>query len=48
MELIAPQLPWQQAKEELWRSCASLGDAGTKEKEQNIQNAILKQGTEII
>jgi hypothetical protein len=48
MGLIVPHLPWQQAKDELWRSCASLGDPGTKEKEHNIQNAIFEQGTDMI
>ena len=48
LELIEPQLPWEQAKEKLWRSCASLGDAGTKEKELNIQKAIFEQGKDVI
>jgi hypothetical protein len=48
MELIAPELPWEQAKEELWRSCSSLGEPGTKEKEANIQKAILEQGIEVV
>ena len=48
MELIAPQIPWEQAKEELWRNCGSLGNPGTKEKEQNIQSAIFDQGVEVI
>ncbi|WP_456277855.1 hypothetical protein [Bacillus sp. AK128] len=47
MELIAPELPWQQAKEELWRNCGVLGEPGTKEKEVNIQKAILEEGTEV-
>jgi hypothetical protein len=46
MELIAPEIPWQQAKEELWRSCSALGDPGTEEKEANIQKVILEQGKE--
>ncbi|MBM7661387.1 hypothetical protein JOC85_002190 [Bacillus mesophilus] len=47
MELIAPELPWEQAKEMLWRSCSSLGEPGTKAKEANIQKAILEQGIEV-
>jgi hypothetical protein len=47
MKVVAPDLPWEQAKSELWRSCSSLGEPGTKEKERNIQIAILEQGTEI-
>jgi hypothetical protein len=48
MEIIAPDLPWEQAKVKLWRSCSSLGEAGTKEKEQNIQKAIFEQGVEVV
>jgi hypothetical protein len=48
MQIIAPELPWEQAKVELWRSCSSLGEAGTKEKERNIQKAILEQGVEVV
>jgi hypothetical protein len=47
MELISPDLSWDLAKDELWRSCSSLGDPGTKEKEKNIQNAILEHGTDV-
>jgi hypothetical protein len=48
MQLIAPELPWEQAKEQLWRSCSSLGEAGTKEKEKNIQKAIFEQGKDVL
>ncbi|WP_158553317.1 hypothetical protein [Peribacillus saganii] len=48
MGLIAKEMPWQQAKDKFWRSCASLGGAGTKEKERNIQKAIFEQGTDVV
>lgn len=48
MELIEPKLSWEQAKEELWRNCSSLGEPGTKEKEQNIQTAIFDQGVDVV
>jgi hypothetical protein len=47
MNLIEPEIPWEQAREKLWRNCSSLGDPGTKEKEKNIQTAILEQGKDI-
>jgi hypothetical protein len=48
MNLIAPDLPWETAKEELWRNCSLLGQPGTKEKEANIQKAIFEQGVEVL
>lgn len=48
MNLIEPEIPWEKAREKLWRSCSSLGDPGTKEKEKNIQTAILEQGKNIV
>jgi hypothetical protein len=48
MELIEQNLSWELAKQELWRSCSSLGDSGTKEKEENIQRAILVQGVDVV
>jgi hypothetical protein len=48
MNLIEPEIPWEQAREKLWRSCSSLGEPGTKEKEKNIQTAIYEQGKDIV
>lgn len=47
MEIVAPELPWEEARDILWRSCSSLGDPGTKEKELNIQKAIFEQGIDV-
>jgi len=47
MEIIAPDTPWQQAKDELWKDCGFMGQPGTKEKERNIYRAIMEEGIEI-
>jgi hypothetical protein len=47
LAIVVPEQDWQQAKEELWRDCSQFGKPGTKEKEKNIQIAILEQGVEV-
>ncbi|MFC4769767.1 hypothetical protein [Effusibacillus consociatus] len=44
MTIVAPEMPWEKAKVELWRDCSLLGEPGTKEKESNIQKAIFEKG----
>lgn len=44
MAVIAPATEWDAAKVELWKDCGKLGAPGTKEKEQNIQQAIFDKG----
>jgi hypothetical protein len=47
MKLVEPTLNWQEAKDKLWKDCSSLGEAGTKEKEKNMQTQILTNGVEV-
>lgn len=47
MNVISPEMPWKQAQEQLWKSCSSLGEPGTKEKELNMQRAIFDEGNEV-
>jgi hypothetical protein len=47
IKLVEPNGDWKELKDQLWRSCSSLGDPGTKEKEKNIQEQIFTHGKDV-
>jgi hypothetical protein len=44
---IAPEMDWQQAKEQLWRSVDVFGEEKSAQKEQAIARQILTEGKNV-